>query len=152
MTIIKFSKAFLYVAYVLAVVFTVMFFMELDGTGTKSEQNIAAAGPYLSYAYVLAFIAIGLVVVFSVINVFLNPSNLKFVLVGVGGLLAIAVVAYLLSSDAPLVFTSKEMSDLYSKDTTTLKWTDTGLYVAYALFGISILGMLLTELRDLLKR
>ena len=152
MTITKLSKAFLYIAYALAAVFTVMFFMELDGTDTKSEQNIAAAGPYLSYAYVLAFIAIVLVLVFSAINVFLKPSNLKFALVGIGGLLVIAFVSYLLSSDAPLTFTSKEMSDMYNKDTATLKWTDTGLYVAYTLFAISIVGMLLTELRDFFKR
>ncbi len=152
MTITKFTKAFLYIAYALAIVFTVMFFMGLDGTDTRSEQNIAAAGPYLSYAYVLAFIAIGLVLVFSVINIIIDPSNLKGTLVGIGGLVVIAVVSYMLSSDAPLNFTSKEVADIYNKDTTTLKWTDTGLYVAYALFGVSIIGMLLTEVRDFFKR
>lgn len=152
MTITKVTKTFLYVAYALAIVFTVVFFMGLDGTGDKSAQNISAAGPYLTYAYVLAFIALASVVVFSIVNVFVNPANLKFILIGVGGLVVIALVSYLLSSDTPLNFTSKEVADLYNKDTTTLKWTDTGLYVAYALFGISIIGMLLTEVRDFFKR
>ena len=152
MTITKFTKAFLYIAYVLAIVFTVMFFMGLDGTSDRSAQNIAAAGPYLSFAYVLAFLALGLVLVFSVINVSIDPSNLKMALVGIGGLVVIAVISYMLSSDAPLNFTSKEVADIYNKDTTTLKWTDTGLYLTYTLFGISIIGMLFTELRDFFKR
>ncbi|TCN63094.1 hypothetical protein [Acetobacteroides hydrogenigenes] len=152
MTITKFTKAFLYIAYVLAIVFTVMFFMGLDGTSDRSAQNIAAAGPYLSFAYVLAFLALGLVLVFSVINVIIDPSNLKMALVGIGGLVVIAVISYMLSSDAPLNFTSKEVADIYNKDTTTLKWTDTGLYLTYTLFGISIIGMLFTELRDFFKR
>lgn len=151
MTITKFTKAFLYIAYVLAIVFTVMFFMGLDGTSDRSAQNIAAAGPYLSFAYVLAFLALGLVLVFSVINVIIDPSNLKMALVGIGGLVVIAVISYMLSSDAPLNFTSKEVADIYNKDTTTLKWTDTGLYLTYTLFGISIIGMLFTELRDFFK-
>lgn len=152
MTITKFTKAFLYIAYVLAIVFTVMFFMGLDGTSDRNAQNIAAAGPYLSFAYVLAFLALGLVLVFSVINVIIDPSNLKMALVGIGGLVVIAVISYMLSSDAPLNFTSKEVADIYNKDTTTLKWTDTGLYLTYTLFGISIIGMLFTELRDFFKR
>ena len=152
MTITKFTKAFLYIAYVLAIGFTVMFFMGLDGTSDRSAQNIAAAGPYLSFAYVLAFLALGLVLVFSVINVIIDPSNLKMALVGIGGLVVIAVISYMLSSDAPLNFTSKEVADIYNKDTTTLKWTDTGLYLTYTLFGISIIGMLFTELRDFFKR
>ena len=151
MTITKFTKAFLYIAYVLAIVFTVMFFMGLDGTSDRSAQNIAAAGPYLSFAYVLAFLALGLVLVFSVINVIIDPSNLKMALVGIGGLVVIAVISYMLSSDAALNFTSKEVADIYNKDTTTLKWTDTGLYLTYTLFGISIIGMLFTELRDFFK-
>lgn len=152
MTITKFTKAFLYVAYVLAIVFTVMFFMGLDGTDKPTEQNIAAAGPYLTFGYVLSFLALGLVLVFSVVNMFLNPSNLKMALVGVVGLVVIAGVSYMLSSDAPLNFTSKEVADLYNKDTATLKWSDTGLYATYALFGVSIIGMLFTELRDFFKR
>ena len=96
MTITKFTKAFLYIAYVLAIVFTVMFFMGLDGTSDRSAQNIAAAGPYLSFAYVLAFLALGLVLVFSVINVIIDPSNLKMALVGIGGLVVIAVISYML--------------------------------------------------------
>lgn len=152
MTITKFTKAFLYIAYALAIVFTVMFFMGLDGTGDRSAQNIAAAGPYLSFAYVLAFLALGLVLIFSVINVIIDPSNLKMALVGIGGLVVIAVISYMLSSDAPLNFTSKDVADIYNKDTATLKWTDTGLYLTYTLFGISIIGMLFTELRDFFKR
>lgn len=153
MTITKFTKAFLYIAYALAIVFTVMFFMGLDGTPEEpTAQNIAAAGPYLSFGYVLAFIALGLVLVFSVVNIIINPSNLKGTLVGIGGLVVIAVVSYMLSSDAPLNFTSKEVADLYNKDSATLKWSDTGLYVVYALFGVAIIGMLFTELRDFFKR
>jgi len=152
MTITKFSKPFLYVAYALAIVFTVMFFMGLDGTDGKTEQNIAAAGPYLSYSYVLAAIAIGLVLVFSVVNIFVNPANLKSALVGIGGILVIVIISYLLASDAPLNFTSKEVAAQYNGDTATLKWTDAGLITAYILFGVSIVGMLFTELKDFFKR
>lgn len=153
MTITKYTKTFLYIAYALAIVFTVMFFMGLDGNdGKPTEQNVAAAGPYLTYSFVLAAIAVGLVLVFSVVNIFINPTNLKSTLVGIGGILVIVIISYLLASDAPLNFTSKEVAAQYNGDTATLKWTDAGLITAYILFGASILGMLFTELKDFFKR
>lgn len=152
MTITKFTKTFLYIAYALAIVFTVMFFMGLDGTDNRSEQNIAAAGPYLVYAYALAIIALGLVLVFSVVNIFVNPSNLKKALAGIVALIVIGGLSYVLSSDTPLNFTSKEVAETYNKDTTTLIWSDTGLIASYFLFGMAIVGLLLTEVRDFFKR
>jgi len=152
MTITKFTKTFLYLAYALAIVFTVMFFMGLDGTENRSEQNIAAAGPYLTYSYVLAIIAIVLVIGFSVVNIFVNPSNIKKTLFGLVALVIIGGVSYALSSDAPLNFTSKDVAELYNKDTVTLVWSDTGLIASYFLFVIAVLGLLFTELRDFFKR
>lgn len=152
MTITKFSKAFLYVAMVLAVVFTVVFFMGLDGTDKPNEQNIGAAGPYLSFAYALTFAAILLVLIFAIINIFVNPANLKKALLGIVGVIVVVGLAYMLSSDAPLNFTSKEVATQYNNDSSTLKWSDAGLYTAYILFGVAIIGALYTELKDFFKR
>lgn len=152
MSVTKYSKAILYIAMALAVVFTVLFFMGLDGTDGKTEQNIAAAGPYLTYTYILAGISVALVLVFFVVNIFVNPANLKKALLGVGGVILIVGLSYMLSSDAPLDFSSKDLATVYNGDSSTLKWTDAGLFTTYILLGITIVGAVISSFTTFFKR
>lgn len=152
MSVTKYSKAILYIAMALAVVFTVLFFMGLDGTDGKTEQNIAAAGPYLTYTYILAGLSVALVLVFFVVNIFVNPANLKKALLGVGGVILIVGLSYMLSSDAPLDFSSKDLATVYNGDSSTLKWTDAGLFTTYILLGITIVGAVISSFTTFFKR
>lgn len=152
MSIAKYSKALLYGVYVLAAVFTVVFFMGLDGTGGKTPQNIDAAGPYLIFAYILSGLALVLALVFSIINTAANPSSLKTTILGIVGVVVIVGLGYLLSSDEPLNFTSKDLVLKYNNDSGILKSTDAGLISVYILLGVSVVGMFYTEIRDFFKR
>lgn len=152
MSITKYSKAILYIGMVLSVFFTVLFFQQTDGSDDPTVQNLAAAGPYLIYAYILAGLSMAMVLVFFVVNIFVNPANLKKALFGIGGVVIIVGLSYLLSSDAPLNFSSKDLATLYNGDSSTLKWTDASLFTSYILFGLVVISAVGSSLVSFFKR
>lgn len=152
MSVTKYSKAILYAGMVLSVFFTILFFQQTDGSDVPTPQNLDAAGPYLVYAYILAGLSVALVLVFFVVNIFVNPANLKKALLGVGGVILIVGISYMLSSDTPLDFSSKDLAILYNGDTSTLKWTDAGLFTTYILLGVTVVGAIVSSFTTFFKR
>ena len=63
----------------------------------------------------------------------------------------IFVVSYLMADTTPLV-TATSATDLNFSNPTVLKFTDTGLFATYLLFVISLLLLLLTGLKGVIKR
>lgn len=140
----------LWVLMALTIVFAVLFYFGnmVEGTeGTRLEEPVVTQ-TFLSYAYILFFIAAGITIIFSIVNVIINPKGIKKGLVFLAGAAVIIIVAYLLADDTILdmpYFTGK------GNDPTTLKWVDTGMFTAYFLVVVAFLAILWSSVSRIFK-
>lgn len=95
------------------------------------------------WMYVLIFAAIALVLVFSCISFFKklkdSPMDAVKSMIGIILLVVIFVVAYAMSSDAPILINN----ELY-KESSMLVMTDTFIYVQYVLLFVCALATLVS--------
>lgn len=95
------------------------------------------------WMYVLMFVAIALVLVFSCISFFKklkdSPMDAVKSMIGIILLVVIFVVAYAMSSDAPILINN----ELY-KESSMLVMTDTFIYVQYVLLFVCTLATLVS--------
>jgi len=94
----------------------------------------------LIWAYILLLLTAIAAIVFPLITVFSNPKGLIRLVAVLAGAAVIVVVAYLLSSDAPINIIG--YTGTANRDPGTLRMVDTTLFVTYTLFGMAILSIL----------
>jgi hypothetical protein len=95
----------------------------------------------LIWAYVLVAIAAVLALSFPIVRAFKSKKSFLRLLVVVVGVVVLIGVCYLLAPGTP-VYLNFEVSDR------TFKFTDTALFVAYALFGASIIALIWSAIRN----
>lgn len=140
-----------------AVVLTVMFVVGVGGTDDRAElMNIVS--PAIVYTYVLAVIAVLLLVVFLVAKIVSNPRSGLKALMGFGLLVLVFLVAYAFSSHEPLQMAN---GTLYGEnlDPAVAKsqmrdvvMTDIGIIATYILLGIAVVALVATGIRSFLKK
>ncbi len=145
----KLLKIFSWCLMIASIVFTVVFFLRIFKV-TPSEQ-LDVAGTFIIWAYILLGLGVVFTLVLPLINFILNPKNIKGVLISLVFMAVIFVVSYLMADTTPLV-TATSATDLNFSNPTVLKFTDTGLFATYLLFVISLLLLLLTGLKGVIKR
>ncbi len=101
----------------------------------------------LDYTYVLFAIAVVAAIVMTAINFGKSNNNSKIGIIVFGLLIVAVVVAYLLSSPEPITLASGKVED----SATTLKLTDTLLYVTYAAFTAVVVLLIGGEIRNSIK-
>ncbi|MCF8221798.1 MAG: hypothetical protein K9J25_01530 [Bacteroidales bacterium] len=140
----------LWLLMAVTVVFAVIFYFGSvkEGTaGTRLEEPVVTQ-PFLTYAYVLFFAAAGVQVIFSIINIIINPKGIKKGIASLVVVAAVVVLAFLMADDTVLNlphFTGK------GNEPTTLKYVGTGLYTAYFLVGLAILSILWSSISRIFK-
>ncbi|MBN1388277.1 MAG: hypothetical protein JW965_07510 [Bacteroidales bacterium] len=140
----------LWVLMAVTIVFAVLFYFGnlVEGTaGTRLEEPLITQ-TFLSYAYILFFIAAGITIIFSIINMIINPKGIKKGLIFLAGAVVVIVVAYLMADDTVLnlpYFTGK------GNDPATLKYVDTGLFTAYFLVGLAFLAIIWSSVSRIFK-
>jgi hypothetical protein len=102
------------------------------------------AGLYI--AYVLLFVAIGAAIIFPILHVVQNPKGIVKSLAGVVGLVAIFVIAYVLSGNE---VTAKYAQ--YGVGEGSSKLIGAGLIVFYITLLIAIVGVIFSEISKALK-
>ena len=111
-------------------------------------QGEAAVGAMLTWAYIILGLALAAAVVFPLVGMFSNPKGAVRTLVG----LVIAVAAifglYSLASADPMMLPNGDVFD----NATTLKLTDTGLYIAYLVLAAAFATILFGELKSAFKK
>ncbi len=113
------------------------------GEDTPAELD-AAVGTLVFFSQALLYVAIAVTLVLSILGLVKNPEALKKTAIGLGILLVLLVVSYVISSDAAVLGAQGE---LLSEAGATSKWTGTG--ITYSLFLGAIAGMFFVF--DLLK-
>jgi hypothetical protein len=96
--------------------------------------------------YVLFFIALAAAVILPSISILKNPTSLKSSAMGVGGLVLLFVVSYVLSGSE---VTTKYLSA--GVDEGASKMIGAGLIMFYIVLIISIVGMVYSEINKALK-
>ena len=140
----------LWVLMAVTVVFAVIFYVGdvKEGTaGTRLEEPLITE-TFLTWAYILFFAAAGITVIFSVINIILNPKGLKKGIIAFVIAAAVIVVAYLLADDTVLNLPHYQGT---GNEPRTLKMVDTGLFTAYILIGIAFLAILWSSVSRMFK-
>ncbi|MBO5903275.1 MAG: hypothetical protein J6Q40_04700 [Tidjanibacter sp.] len=108
----------------------------------------AAVGAMLVWAYIILGLALGSAVVFPLVSMFSNPKGAIRTLVGLVVAVAAIFGLYSLSSAAPMMLPNGDVID----NVTTLKLTDTGLYIAYIVLAASFVAILYGELKSAFKK
>lgn len=103
---------------------------------------------FLGLAYVYFAIAIGLAIIFPVVNMIVNPTNSKKTLLGLGALVLFFLVAFLLSSSTKLPFSIPNPAN---DAPVTLRFVDTSVISLYLLAAFAVGSIVYTEVRDLFR-
>ncbi|HCC71562.1 MAG TPA: hypothetical protein DEQ09_10495 [Bacteroidales bacterium] len=132
------------------IVFAAIFYFGnvIEGTkGTRLEEPVVTQA-FLSWAYILFFIAAGITVIFSIINIILNPKGIKKGIIYLVVAAAVIIIAYFMADDTVL-----NMPHYTGKDNvpTTLRYVDTVLFTAYILVGLAFLAILWSSVSRIFK-
>jgi membrane associated rhomboid family serine protease len=120
----------------------------VEGTeGTNYEEPVITE-TFIIWAYILLALAIGLTLIFSLINMISNPKGAKKSLIGILGAAAVLFLAYILADDTVLNLPHYTGSDNVPS---TLKMVDTGLFTAYIFAGLAVVSIIYVEIAKAFK-
>lgn len=140
----------LWVLMAVTIVFAVLFYFGSikEGTeGSRLEEPVITQ-TFLSWAYILFFAAAGVTIIFSIINIIINPKGIRKGIIALGVTAVVIIVAYLMADDTVLnmpYFTGT------GNDPSTLKYVDTGLFTAYILVALAFLAILWSSVSRIFK-
>lgn len=117
--------------------------------GVLYFTGIVTEEPFIVWAYILFAIALVLAVVFPIMNLVLNPKNALKALMGLAIVGVIFIIAYLLADTTPI----KTLSDNPDfSNPGVLALSDTGIYTLYITFTASLLLLVFTGIRGIIKK
>lgn len=144
----KISTVIRYVTYVLMLLAVVFEGLILFNGDEKIAQDAglqsSVIAPFIGLSYGSVLFPALLALVFPIIHLLDNPKTAKGILIGVGALLAVFIVAYLVSSSA--------VEGLPEGTTEgTSKWVSTGINTFYLLSLIAVGSIVYTEVSRFFK-
>lgn len=103
----------------------------------------------LIWTYGLTAVAVGLLVVFGLANMFKSKKSIISSLIMLGVTAVLVGISYALASDA-IIFdvAGKPIDDITSVGS---KWSGATLYLLYVLLGLSFVSLIYTEIRGAFK-
>lgn len=118
---------------------------------TEMKENLTLQSRILNPYFITAYIALGLCTVlallFPIINIITQPKNAVRALIGLGGLVLIGIIAYVLSSNE---FSVMKLAE-YNLSEAGSKLIGAAIIATYIIAGASIIAVLYAELSNLFK-
>lgn len=153
--IFKYIKILLYVLMGLGVA-VLVYFLVVSAMYTEPDTRflVGTVGQamgtdvMLIYTYILVAIAIIVALAFPLVNIIKNPKAAMRSLIGLGIMIVILGVSYLVSSDVPVL----DSSGNYFTNPTELKLADMGLFSAYIMLLGAFLLIIGTEIWNAIKK
>lgn len=155
----KIFKYIKYLSYLILVLGVAVFVYFMAASAMYPEQamefpvgtvgNVMGVNVMLIYTYIIFAISVVLAVVFPLINIVTNPKGAMRTLIGLGAMIVIFGISYLLASDAPI---ANPAENGFFDNSAVLKLTDVGLFATYAVLLLSFLVIIWGELRSAIKR
>lgn len=144
------------IVLVVIVVVTVILLISLL-SNLSSVPNDPKMGTWINYnlywAYTLFVVTAAAAVLFALYQMATDWNSAKGALMGVGFVVIVVVIAYLLSSsELPKFPGVQKFIDNETLTPSVSKWVDTGLYTTYFLLGIAVLSLAMGPVQKLLKR
>lgn len=135
----------MYVNIALGVILGLLTFIDFETIADEAICNRCwPAGAFIGWSYVLMFVAILAALAGAVIGALMNPKAMKGTAIGLGAMLVIALVSYLLAGD--------EVLEAYKETSPTAsKLSGAGLYMFYILFVLAILSIVYSAVSRALK-
>lgn len=119
---------------------TILMIMVMQSDATSSSS----IGWFLALSYILLIVSTVAAFSGTIINLITNPKKLMRSGIGVGVMLVIVLVSYLMSSD--------EVLDVYKNVTPTgSKWSGAGLYTVYILLLGSVLAIIYSSVTRFIR-
>ena len=140
----------LWVLLGVSVVLAVLFYLRkvVPGTEDTNMEEPVITELFLKWTYVMAIGAAAVTLLFSVLNLILNPKGLKQTIIGLVGLAVLVVVSYFLASDEILYMPGYDGT---GNEPGTLKFAGTELFLTYILAGLTVLSILYSEVAKFFK-
>jgi hypothetical protein len=123
--------------------------IELAGSG-RIETYPKFTNVLIVWAYILTGLAVGLTIIFPVIQMVTNPKNAKKGLMGILALVVILGIAYLFASGEVLGIKNLELAAKYDVPS-TLKYAGMMINSIYILAVIAIVSMVYSEVAKVFK-
>jgi hypothetical protein len=99
------------------------------------------------YSYILVCAITLAAIGFSIYSIASQPAEAKWMLIGLGGNLAVFLIGFLLASGQDVY----DINDKLMASETTSRLVSGGLYTLYIIFGIAIAGLIVTEVKSIFK-
>lgn len=147
----------LFAFMLVAVILTVMFVVGVAGVDDRAEL-MRVVNPAIVYTYVLAVIAVVLLLGFLIVKLVTNPKSGLKTLLGLGALVLVLLIAYAFSSNEPLqmangtLYGANADPEVAATQMREVVLTDVGIITTYILIGIAVLALVVTGLRGILRR
>ncbi|WP_412987826.1 hypothetical protein [Pontimicrobium sp. IMCC45349] len=131
-------------------VISIFFLVSIINAGDeaiKAGESEGTVSTFMYIAYAVLFLTLALVVLFTLKNVFTNPSNLKNTLIGFGSFALLALICYFGFANG--VETPLKDGEVLSEGGSKL--VGAGLYLFYALIIIAGGSMLFSGVKKMIK-
>lgn len=117
-------------------------------SGLTPEQSdcvdCGAVGGFITLSYVLLIGAVLSALAGSVISVMMKPESLRGSLIGIGAMLVVLALSYVLADGT--------VEPMYGDITeSTSRWSGAGLYAFYILFVLAVLSIVYSSVSRLMK-
>lgn len=127
----------------------VMLMVATMSSGLTPEQSdctdCGAVGYFIGLSYILLFGAIVAAIGGAVLQVIINPKQIKGAAIGVGSLLVVLVISYVLADGTVEPYYQPGVTE------TALKLSDMGLYALYILFVGAVLTIAYSSVSRFLR-
>ncbi len=126
-------------AYALSIIAIILAAMIASG-------NEGQSGSMLFVGYITLAIVLVAVVVFTLVNTFANPANLKRTLINLGAFLLLAIICYAMATG-----TETPLKDGGTLSAGASKMVGAGLYLFYFLIVLAVGTMLFNGIKKMIK-
>ena len=145
-------KILKWIAFAIGIIAMILFFRIVfigdEEIETSAAAQASAVEPYMFIAYAVFAIALVLVVLFVLGNIFSSGEKLKKAAISIGAFAVLAVIAYVLADKAPVM----DVNGMEIADGSTAGWVGMGLYLFYILAIIAVGAMLLGGVKKIIKK
>ncbi|HYX09933.1 MAG TPA: hypothetical protein VE912_24610 [Bacteroidales bacterium] len=150
MSLSKGTSILLYILMGISAVLVILFYFGpvVPGTENTSMEEPKITEIILRWGYFLMAVTAAITIIFSIVNIFINPQNAKKTGFVILGALVLIIIAYTQASDKVMSINGYDGPDNVP---TTLKIVGTGLITAYLLGALAVVSIIYSEIAKLFK-
>ena len=135
--------------FVFIVIGVILMIMTMSSGLTPEQSDCtdcgAAVGSFLGLSYILLILAIVAALGGSVMQAIMNPGKLKGSLIGLGGMILVFVISYVLADATVEPYYASDITE------TASKLSGAGLYAFYILFVLAVLSIASSSITRFIK-